>query len=348
MKLILNPTKPIYWDKNNKIFRCGNFPETGKEINYDEDMFAYIFLTMKTFIEKKELQSIALNKYKIDENEFDSVINYLLDEKFIISEDDYNQLLSSKNYNRQNLYFYMMSNEYKEVKNFKDKKILILGLGGIGSIVAELLVRSGFCNIILVDFDKVEQSNLNRQLAYSYENVGEFKTDALEKRLISINKKCKIKKYNIEITKISDIEKQINESDFVVCTLDKPVRKIRRIINDVCIKYLKPVIFSGFAEHVGMIGPFVIPKQTACLNCIDKHMKEELINDIQNVPSYGCLCNIIASIVSNEVINYYVKYNENNLEGCTLMLNMYNYGIEKIKWEKDDNCKKCGDLDDGK
>lgn len=86
-----------------------------------------------------------------------------------------------------------------------------------------------------------------------------------------------------------------------MCTLDKPVRKIRRIIND-----------------------------------------------IQNVPSYGCLCNIIASIVSNKVINYYVKYNENNLEGCTLMLNMYNYGIEKIKWEKDDNCKKCGDLDDGK
>ena len=134
----------------------------------------------------------------------------------------------------------------------------------------------------------------------------------------------------------------------MICTLDKPIRKIRRIINDVCVKYSKPVIFSGFAEHVGMIGPFIVPNETACLNCIDKKVHEELVNNIQNVPSFGCLCNIIASIVSNEIINYYVKYNKNDLKGCTLMINMYNYSIEKIKWEKDNNCQKCGDLNDSK
>lgn len=109
------------------------------------------------------------------------------------------------------------------------------------------------------------------------------------------------------------------------------------------MKHLKPVIFSGFAEHVGMIGPFVVPKETACLNCIDKEMNEDLVNDIKKTPSFGSLCNIIASIIANEVINYYVQYNENNLKGCTLMINMYNYNIEKIKWEKAINCKKCGD-----
>lgn len=348
MRLILNPTKPIYWNKKSKTFRCGNFPETGKKINYEEDVFADIFLHMKTFIEKEELQTIALNKYKIKEGDFNSAIEYLLDEKFIISENDYNNLLSSELYNRQNLYFYMISNEYKNIESFKNKNILILGLGGIGSIVAELLVRAGFSNISLVDFDKVEQSNLIRQIAYSYEDVGKLKVDALETRLKSINKKCQITKHNIQILKTSDIEKQIKKSDFVICTLDKPTRKIRRIINDVCVKHLKPVIFSGFAEHVGMIGPFIIPKETACLNCIDKNMHEELVNYIEHVPSFGCLCNMIASIVSNEVINYYVKYNKNSLKGCTLMINMYNYSIEKIKWEKDINCKKCGDINDSK
>ena len=345
---MLNPTKPIYWDKKNKNIRCGNFPETGKEIEYEEDIFPEIFNQMRKPIDKENLKEIAIKKFSVKKEEFDTVINYLLDEKFIITEDEYNKLISSEKYNRQNMYFYMLSNELKSVDKYKDKKILILGLGGIGSIVAELLARAGFENFHIIDYDTVESSNLIRQTAYYINDIGKFKTDVLKEKLKLINPNCKIENTNKQILKESDASSYVKNADFVVCTLDKPARKIRRLINNICVKHAKPVIFSGFAEHVGMVGPFIIPKKTACLECINKENTEEMLDNINLAPSFGPLCSLIASIVSSEIINYYVGFNQTKLIGCSLMINMSNYSTEIIRWKKNNNCKKCGDGYDSK
>ena len=348
MKLKLNPTKPIYLDKKNKIIRCGNFPETGKEIEYDNDNFPKLFMKMNSFIDKKSLKKIAQNEYSVSKDEFDNIIDYLLEENFIITDDVYNNLIDSDRYNRQNMYFYMTSNKNKNMEKNKNKKILILGIGGIGSIVADLLVRAGLNKLIIVDYDKVEKSNLIRQTSYYENDIGKYKIDVLADRLAEINSNCNIEKYNIKIMNDNDILGIIENSDFVICTLDKPIRKIRRIINSVCIKAKKPVIFSGFSEHVGMIGPFVVPGKTACLECNEKKLLERNLMNVDMVPSYGPLCNIIASIVASEVINYYIRYSPSNLLSSTLMFNMMTYDVKKIKWSKNIHCKKCGDLSDSK
>ena len=348
MKLMLNPTRPIYWNQKNKVIRCGNFPETGREIEYEKDAFPDIFNKMRCFIDRRELLKFASTKYSIKEEEFNDVIDYLIEEKFIITENEYNNLFFSEKYNRQEMYFYMVSNELKSVRKFKNKKILILGLGGIGSIVAELLARAGFENFNIVDFDKVESSNLIRQMAYYNSDIGKLKTDALKEKILFINKKCNVESTNKKIISSNDVEPLISGADFVVCTLDKPVRKIRRIINDVCIKNEKPVIFSGFAEHVGMVGPFIVPKKSACLECINKENLEQNLSNVKSAPSFGPLCNVIASIVSSEIINYYVRFNQNNLIGCTLMFNMINYDTNIIKWQRRKNCKRCGEEYDSK
>ena len=123
--------------------------------------------------------------------------------------------------------------------------------------------------------------------------------------------------------------------------MDKPVRIIRRIINELCVKYNKPVIFSGFSEHVAMIGPFVIPGKTACLKCIDKEMNEEPMNNVLITPSYGPLCLMISSLITNEVINYFYKFNPNNLIGKTMMFNILTYELNIINWERNKSCEVC-------
>lgn len=328
------------------MIRCGNFPETGKEIEYEEDYFVKIFQQMQTFVEKAELEKFAITKCFVNKKEFNSAIDFLIEQGFIISENEYNKLISSNTYNRQEMYFHMLSGELKSVSHYKNKQILILGLGGIGSIVAELLVRAGFENFNIIDYDKVEKSNLIRQTAYYYNDVGKLKTDALLEKMLLINSKCNINSENIKVLNEKDIEQHINAADFIVCTLDKPIRKIRRIINDTCVKYKKPVIFSGFAEHVGMVGPFVVPKKSACLSCINNENSEEYLNNVSNAPSFGPLCSIIASLVSSEVINYFVHFNPNNLIGCTLMINMFDYSTNIIHWNRNKDCEKCGDKND--
>lgn len=304
---------------------------------------------MSDFIDIKKLKQIAINKYFIDEESFNELIIFLLKEKFVITDLEYNQIYNiDSNYNRQNAYFFMVCDQNKNLTNHKDKNILILGLGGIGANVAEQLTRSGFENFTIIDNDKVENSNLIRQNAYYLEDVSLYKIDALEKRLKLINQNVKIDKYNFEICKEKSIDKYIQKANFVVSTVDKPYRKIRKIINNVCLKYNKPVLFSGFAEHVGMIGPFIIPHKTACLECIDNLLIEEPLKNVKIVPSFGPMCSIISSIVTEEIINYFIKYNKKNLIGCTLMFNMLNYKTKIYKWNKNSLCRKCGDKNDSK
>lgn len=78
-----------------------------------------------------------------------------------------------------------------------DKTVAVVGIGGVGGYAVEGLVRSGISSIILVDYDTIEESNLNRQIIADSNHIGYFKVDEMEKRILSINPKCNvIKLYN--------------------------------------------------------------------------------------------------------------------------------------------------------
>ena len=262
-----------------------------------------------------------------------------MEEHFIIDYDKYQTLIHDEKYNRQNLFFSMFNDNYASYnKCFKGKNILILGLGGIGSNVAITLERAGFNNFTIVDCDVVEKSNLIKQYPYNSEDIGKQKTRALKEKL----KESQVKSKNLKIVNEDDIIEEIISSDFVLCTVDKPQRIIRRLINKMCVQNNKPVLFCGFSEYVAMIGPFIEPKTTACLSCIEKENSEIPIDNVELVPSFGPLCLLISSIVSNEIINYFSKYKESNLIGQTLMFDLLTYQTNIINWEKNSKCKECG------
>lgn len=78
----------------------------------------------------------------------------------------------------------------------QDKVVAIFGLGGVGGTALEALARTGFNNFILIDFDKVDPSNLNRQILYTAKDVGRNKVDAAKERILSINVGANIKTFN--------------------------------------------------------------------------------------------------------------------------------------------------------
>ncbi|MBQ3658151.1 MAG: tRNA threonylcarbamoyladenosine dehydratase [Bacteroidales bacterium] len=99
------------------------------------------------------------------------------------------------------------------VKKISEQKIIIFGLGGVGSWAAEGLVRSGFEHVTLVDADKITVTNLNRQLPALTSTIGEFKADVLRKRLLDINPKA-------EIIAMNDIFNKENAENFHLETFD--------------------------------------------------------------------------------------------------------------------------------
>ena len=86
------------------------------------------------------------------------------------------------------------------LNKIKNAKVCIVGLGGVGGYAVETLIRSGIENIVLVDYDKIDITHLNRQIITNINNLGELKTDASEKRIKSINPNCNITKLNIKLS----------------------------------------------------------------------------------------------------------------------------------------------------
>lgn len=117
----------------------------------------------------------------------------------------------------------------EKIKNIYDKKVLVIGLGGVGSYAIEALIRSGIHNITIVDNDTISITNLNRQLMTYQNNIGKYKTDEIEKRILDINPNCKITKINKFLT-LENINEVFNEDfDYIVDACDTMTIKLELI-----------------------------------------------------------------------------------------------------------------------
>ena len=106
----------------------------------------------------------------------------------------------------------------EKLKDIVSKKVLIIGLGGVGSYALETLVRTGIKEFVIVDGDKIDISNLNRQLMTDTTNIGKHKTDIWEERIFKINPKCKITKITKFITKAEEV--LFDNVDYVIDACD--------------------------------------------------------------------------------------------------------------------------------
>ena len=104
-------------------------------------------------------------------------------------------------------------------------RVLLVGIGGVGGSSLEILARSGILNITVIDYDKFEITNLNRQILSLYENIGENKVDVARKRVLSINNKCNIKTYNFLVDE-SFLDNLEADFDYIIDACDDMNAKV--------------------------------------------------------------------------------------------------------------------------
>ena len=137
----------------------------------------------------------------------------------------------------------------ESVKNIKIKTILIIGLGGVGGYALESLVRSGIENVIIVDNDIIEETNLNRQLIALNSNIGKYKTDEFEKRINDINKNVNVIKINEFITdKNIDILFQ-KHIDYIIDACDTISTK-KQLIRECIKRNIKIISCMGMGRKI--------------------------------------------------------------------------------------------------
>ncbi len=127
-----------------------------------------------------------------------------------------------------------------KINILKEKTILVLGLGGVGGYVVESLARCGIGNLILVDYDKVDITNINRQIIATYPNIGRLKTECFKERIESINKECNVTLIN-EFYGIENKDILFNQKlDYVIDCCDSLESK--KILIEECFKRNIPII----------------------------------------------------------------------------------------------------------
>ncbi|EHJ01782.1 UBA/THIF-type NAD/FAD binding protein [Clostridium sp. DL-VIII] len=349
MKVIINPTLPLHIDKNHDGIRLGNLPVTGKIIEGIDKNLIFLLKQCIKPVDVNKLINLCVLESRIDRQNINETVNCLLNERYLVDYSDYCDILHNELFNRQVLFFSMFNSFSKAtsmIKVMKEKRIVILGVGAIGCNVANQLIKAGINKLTLVDSDTVEYTNLHRQLLFKNSDVGSLKTDAAKRNLLEVNLNADIKTINIYINNEDNLEPIIKECDLVLCTMDKPTRNI---VNNVCVRNDKSILFAGFSEYVGMIGPFIIPHKTACLKCIDssinkninKNINDMSINSDRIIPSFGPLCNCIASIATSEIIKYISGFTDSKLIGSTLMVDLINFKMELTPWHKNNECTIC-------
>ncbi len=112
------------------------------------------------------------------------------------------------------------------MKKLKEAKVAIFGLGGVGSFVCEGLARSGIGNFILVDFDKVDESNINRQLIATTKTIGEYKVDLMRQRILDINPDANVDVHREFYTADSEIDIITKDLSYAVDCVDTIMAKI--------------------------------------------------------------------------------------------------------------------------
>ena len=131
----------------------------------------------------------------------------------------------------------------------QNKKVLIVGIGGVGGYALETLVRSGIKYIDIVDSDKIDITNLNRQIITTNENIGNIKVEEAKKRASSINPEININTYNLFLTEENIKEILLNNYDYIIDACDTVSTKIE-LIKESINRNIKFISCMGTAKKI--------------------------------------------------------------------------------------------------
>ncbi len=222
-------------------------------------------------------------------------------------------------------------------ERLSQSRVLIIGLGGLGSPVSLYLASAGVGQLILVDYDKVDLSNLQRQIVHSTEDIGRAKIESAKEHLQAINPEI-----NIEcIDHALEEEELLNEAtkaDVIVDASDN--FQTRFALNEASVKTKTPLVSGAAIRFEGQVSVFNPQDENSpCYRCLyneDVATEETCTANGVIAPLLG----IIGSIQANETLKLLMSIGE-TLQGKLLLLDSLHMDWNQAKLKKDPACPVC-------
>lgn len=242
-----------------------------------------------------------------------------------------------KDYERFNKQIILKKVGVSGQKKIKNAKVLIIGVGGLGCPLLTYLASSGVSNIGIVDNDKVELSNLNRQILFNTSDLGKFKVIQAKSKVKKIYDKIKIETFKERLS-IQNIKSIFKNYDIICDGTDN--FDTRYLINDYCKQNKKILISAAISKFDGHLFKFDFKNKTPCFRCFMPE-KPAVENNCETDGIFSPVAGIIGALQANEVLKTILELKE-NVSNSILIFNSLKMSLRKIKITYNSHCiNKC-------
>jgi len=223
-------------------------------------------------------------------------------------------------------------------RKLKRARVLLVGAGGLGSPAALYLAAAGVGTIGIVDFDVVDQTNLQRQILHGTSRVGVSKLQSAEERLRDINPNVRVEAFETRLTSENALD-IIRDFDVVADGTDN--FPTRYLVNDACVLLGKPNVYGSIFRFEGQASVFYA-KEGPCYRCLYAEPPPPgLVPSCAEGGVLGVLPGIIGSIQALETIKLILGAGD-SLIGRLLLFDALKLSFRELKLEKDPDCPVCG------
>jgi bacteriocin biosynthesis cyclodehydratase domain-containing protein len=198
-------------------------------------------------------------------------------------------------------------------RRLRDARVLMLGVGGLGSWASYGLVCCGVGEIVLVDHDRVEESNFNRQILYRERDIGRVKVEVAAEALRGFDSHCRLVPVEQQLDGVDAVRELAEHADVVVNSADWPAHDIERWVNAACFDVGVPFITMSHSPPIGRVGPLYVPGVTGCFACQEDTYRDayplydELVEQRRGRPTpaatLGPVCGFVGGQVALEVLH---------------------------------------------
>jgi len=258
-----------------------------------------------------------------------------------LSTNSDDEVLSSEERERYKRHLSLKGFGEEDQLKLKNSSVLFIGAGGLGSSAIMYIAAAGIGKIGIADNDKVELSNLQRQVIHNNSEIGNYKTDSAERRIKELNPHCKVKTLTKRIDNKNAIE--ITSQFDIICDCSDNFGT-RYLINDACVILQKPLIYGSVQGFEGQISVFNFKKNSPNLrDLLPKPPEQGLIPSCTDYGVIGISPGIIGILQANEIIKIIIKKGK-VLDGKVLIFNLLENSMKKLNLSVSKHAKKINDL----
>jgi molybdopterin/thiamine biosynthesis adenylyltransferase len=223
-------------------------------------------------------------------------------------------------------------------KSLKNSKVLIIGMGGLGSPAAMYLAAAGVGRLVLSDFDQLDVSNLQRQIAYQTSDIGVDKVTLMQNRLQAINPESRVRTINKQMSS-AQLSMELMMADLVLDCTDN--MSSRQMINAACVNAKVPLIVGAAIRLEGQLMLFDHSQpDAACYHCLFPSNEEQVLN-CSNSGVLGPVVGTIGTMQALEAIKYIVGL-PSGIKNKLKLFDGKTLDWQTFSINKDPNCSVCG------